>query len=52
MGFNLVFKGLINDILQTVNNILPVGGIFCDIQEALHFIHNDFFYQNWNFTVQ
>ena len=49
MGFNLVFKGLINDILQTVNNILPVGGIFCDIQEALHFIHNDFFLSKLEF---
>jgi hypothetical protein len=41
---------LINEILQSVNNKMPVGSIFCDLQKAFYCIII-FCYQNWNFTV-
>ena len=42
---------LINDILQAGNNTLSVGGIFCDIQKAFHFINHDILLSDCNFMV-
>jgi hypothetical protein len=42
---------LTNEILNTLNNKLMVGGIFYDMEKAFDCITTKSYYLNWNFMV-
>jgi hypothetical protein len=40
---------LINEVLMALNNIIPVGGIFCDLNKAFECVNNEILFSKLKF---